>query len=89
MSRRHQERPEYEFAWFQVHADPANMGPHMRLVSEHIQEAMELLDPSSMSIRIFGTPTDDVLAQMREMAGSGVSVTVSTLSVGFDRFSSG
>ena len=73
----------------QVHADPANMGPHMRLVSEHIQEAMELLDPSSMSIRIFGTPTEDVLAQMREMAGAGVSVTVSPVSVGFDRFSSG
>lgn len=72
----------------QVHADPANMGRHMQLVGEHIKEAMDLLDASSMSIQIFGTPTDPVLAQMRDLAGSGISVTVSPASVQFDRFSS-
>jgi hypothetical protein len=71
----------------QVHANPENMARHMQLVGEHIQEAMEYLDDTSMSIRIFGTPTDVVLEQMKGLAGSGVSVTVSPAAVEFDRFS--
>ncbi|MEX0698847.1 MAG: antibiotic biosynthesis monooxygenase [Acidimicrobiia bacterium] len=70
----------------QVHADAENMAHHMQLVGERIQEAMPLLDASSMSIRIYGSAPDPFVAQMRELAGSGVSVTVSPAAVGFNRF---
>ncbi len=69
----------------QVHADADNMAYHMQLVGEHIQEAAQYLDWSSMSIRIYGSPTEGVLEQMRQIAGSGVSVTVSPAAVSFSR----
>jgi hypothetical protein len=75
-----------QFTTVQFHADAENMGFHMGLVADHIQEVMEYLDPSFMSIRIFGSPTEAVLDQMRAMAGSGVSVTVSPAVVSFNRF---
>lgn len=55
-------------------------------VEEQIREAAEYLDWSSMAIRIYGSPNEAVLEQMRQIAGSGVSVTVSPAAVGFDRF---
>lgn len=70
----------------QVHADAANMAFHMQVAGEHIRQAAEYLDWSSMRIRIYGAPSEDLLAQMRELAGSGVSVTISPLACGFDRF---
>ena len=70
----------------QVHSDADNMAFHMQLVGEHIREAAEYLDFASMTIRIYGTPSDAVLEQMRQIAGAGVSVTVSPPVVAFDRF---
>lgn len=70
----------------QVHADVDNMAYHIQLVEDHIREAAEYLDWSSMSIRIYGSPNEAVLEQMRQIAGSGVLVTVSPATVGFDRF---
>jgi UDP-N-acetylmuramoylalanine-D-glutamate ligase len=70
----------------QVHADAENMGYHMELVGEHIQEAAQYLDFASMTLQIFGSPTEAVLDQMRQLAGSGVSVTVSPAAVSFHRF---
>lgn len=69
----------------QVHSDPENMAYHMQLVGKHIREAAEYLDWSSMSIQIFGSPTEAVLEQMREIAGSGVSVKVSPAAVTVNR----
>lgn len=71
----------------QVHANADNMASHMSRVGDHIQSAMQYLDTSSMTIQIYGTPTEEVLDQMRQLAGSGVSVTVSPAAVGFNRFS--
>lgn len=70
----------------QVHAHPDNMAFHMQLVGEHISQAAEYLDFSSLSIRIYGTPTDAILNHVRQLAGSGVSVTVSPPVVAIDRF---
>lgn len=70
----------------QVHSDVDNMAYHMQLVEDHIRQAAEYLDWSSISIRIYGSPNEAVLEQMRQIAGSGVSVTVSPAAVGFDRF---
>lgn len=70
-----------EWTTVQVHADADNMAHHMDLVGDHIREAAEYLDWSSMEIRIYGRPTEAVLEQMRQIAGSGVSVTVSPANV--------
>lgn len=70
----------------QIHADPDNMAYHIQLVGEQIQNAMPLVDASSMSIHIYGSPPEALVDQMRQVAGSGVSVTVSPAAVGFDRF---
>lgn len=70
----------------QVHADAENMAFHMQLLGDHIRGAAEFLDWDSMAIRIYGTPSEEVLEQMREVAGSGLSVTISPPVLGFDRF---
>lgn len=70
----------------QVHADPDNMLFHMQLIEDHIREAAEYLDFSTMSIQIYGSPTEAVLDFIRELDGSGVNVTVNPAVVEFDRF---
>lgn len=70
----------------QVHADAENMVYHLQLVADDIDAARELLDFSSMSIRIYGSPTDAFLEQMRQLSGAGVDVTVSRATIAFDRF---
>jgi hypothetical protein len=70
----------------QVHADAENFGYHMSLVEEHVRAAHEYIDYSNTAIRILGSPTAAILDQMRQLAGSGVSVTVSPSTLGFNRF---
>jgi hypothetical protein len=70
----------------QVHADAENFGYHMSLVEDHVRAAHEYLNDANMAIRIFGSPTAAILDQMRQLAGSGVSVTVSPPTLGFNRF---
>ena len=70
----------------QVHADAENFGYHMSLVEDHVRAAHEYLEDANMAIRIFGSPTAAILDQMRQLAGSGVSVTVSPPTLGFNRF---
>jgi Antibiotic biosynthesis monooxygenase len=70
----------------QVHADAENFGYHMSLVEDHVRAAHEYLDSSNTAIRIFGSPTAEILDQMRQLAGSGVPVTVSPPTLGFNRF---
>lgn len=74
-----------ESATVQVHADADNMVTHMQLVGDHIRDAAQYLDFSTMSIRIYGAPTEAVLEQMRQLAGSGVSVTVSPAAISVNR----
>jgi hypothetical protein len=70
----------------QVHADAENFAYHMSLVEDRIRAAHEYVDYSKVAIRIFGSPTAEILEQMRQLAGSGVSVTVSPAVLGFNRF---
>jgi hypothetical protein len=70
----------------QVHADADNFGHHMSLVEDHVRAAHEYVDYANAAIRIFGSPTAAILEQMRQLAGSGVSVTVSPATLGFNRF---
>jgi hypothetical protein len=73
-------------ATVQVHADAENFGYHMSLVEDHVRAAHDYLNDANMAIRIFGSPTAAILDQMRQLAGSGVSVTVSPPTLGFNRF---
>ncbi len=75
-----------EASTVQVHAEADNFGYHMELVEDHIRAASEYLDFSSMSVQLFGSPTETILDQMRQLAGSGVPVTISPLTLGFHRF---
>lgn len=76
-----------EVTTVQVHADADNMIHHMKVASEHIDHAMrELVDPSGMRIQVYGTPSDALVDQLRQVAGSGVSVSVSPATVAFNRF---
>ncbi|MBW3663739.1 MAG: hypothetical protein KY469_11620 [Actinobacteria bacterium] len=75
-----------EASTVQVHADAENMAFHMQLIEDRIRAAGRYLDVDSYSIRIYGEPTPDLLEQMRQLAGSGVSVTVSRPVAGFSRF---
>ena len=69
----------------QIHPDADSMGFHMQLVAEHINETREYLDFTTMRIQIFGTLSGPVLEQMRQVAGSGIPVTVTAQSSGFNR----
>jgi hypothetical protein len=70
----------------QVHADAENFGYHMSVVEDHVRAAHEYVDYANAAISIFGSPTAAILDQMRQLAGSGVSVTVSPATLGFNRF---
>jgi hypothetical protein len=70
----------------QIHPDAESMRFHMQVAAEHIRErGPRNLDFSRMRIEVYGTPTEPVLALMRELAGSGVPVSVKTLASGFNR----
>lgn len=69
----------------QVHADADNMLVHMQVAGEHIRQASEFLDFSRMSIQIYGSPSDGMLEQMRQFAGTGVAVSIKDRRVGFTR----
>lgn len=82
----HHDQDASEASTVQVHADADNMAFHMQLVGDHIRRSAEYLDFSSMKIKIYGSPSEAVLDQMRQLAGSGVPVTISPAAVGFNRF---
>lgn len=70
----------------QVHADADNMLFHLELVGEHIRQAAEDLDFSTMSVQIYGSPTEAVMEHIRELAGFGIRVSVNPAVTAFDRF---
>ena len=69
----------------QVHPDADSMGFHMQLVAEHINAAREYLDFTTMRVQVYGILNEPVLEQMRQLAGSGVPVTITAQSSGFNR----
>ncbi len=70
----------------QVHADADNMAYHMEVAGDHIREAAQYLDFATMKIQVFGSPPDALVEHLREVAGSGVPVTVSRPAVAVNRF---
>jgi hypothetical protein len=67
----------------QIHPDPESMRFHMQVAAHHIRErGPRNLDFSQMRIEVYGSPTEPVLELMRELAGSGVPITIKTLAAG-------
>lgn len=69
----------------QIHPDSESLLHHMQLVADHVEGAREYLDWGSMEIHLYGSPNQAVLKQMREIAGSGVPVTIQEASAALTR----
>ena len=68
----------------QVHPDADSMAFHMQVGREHFIHAYEFLD-TTRSLQIYGTPSDALVEQMKQVAPPGVPVIVKSEFAGFDR----
>lgn len=69
----------------QVHPDAASMEFHLQLLGDKIAEAYDFLEKTE-SIQLYGAPSEALLTMMKEVAGSGVPLTVNGQHlVGFTR----
>lgn len=69
----------------QVHPDSDSMELQMKLVADVHGKWQEFIDWSTMSIELCGTPSDALLKGLRQVAGSGVPVTIKSPVDGFSR----
>jgi hypothetical protein len=69
----------------QVHPDAGSMLHHMRVLADHEHASSDYLDFTRSNSQIYGTPTEELLARIRQF---GTPVTVSTPQGGFDRLPS-
>lgn len=72
----------------QVHPDVASMEEQMQLLADVHAKWQEYVDWSTMRILVCGSLTEPLLAGMRQIAGSGVSMTIKTPLDGFTRLPS-
>jgi hypothetical protein len=73
-----------EVSVVQVHPDADSMAYHMRVGGEHFAQAYEFLDTTT-SIQIYGTPSDALVEQMKQVGEPGVPVIVKSELAGFNR----
>lgn len=73
----------------QIHPDAASMEEQMQLIGDVHAKWQEYIDWSTMRILVCGSPTETLLEGMRQIAGSGVPVTIKTPLDGFSRLPSG
>jgi hypothetical protein len=59
----------------QVHPDAASMEFHMQVLGQKISQAYAFLERTE-HIEVYGTPSDQVLELIRQLAGSGVPLSV-------------
>lgn len=72
----------------QVHPHAHSMLTHMQLVRQHIADAYTDYIDETVSIQVFGQPTDEVTAMMERLAGDGVPISINRPSHGFARLPS-
>ena len=60
----------------QVHPDADSMLFHMQVAREHISEAYQSTLDKTERIDVYGKPSDAVLEMFRQLAGSGVPLSV-------------
>jgi quinol monooxygenase YgiN len=66
----------------QVHPDPDSMLFHMQVAREHISEAYQSVLEKTQRIDVYGKLSDTVLEMIRQLAGSGVPLSVKTHHLG-------
>jgi quinol monooxygenase YgiN len=64
-----------EATFVQVYADAASMKDHEK-VHEHTERARRHFLEATTRIEVYGKPTDDVLEKAKQLAETGVAVTV-------------
>ena len=60
----------------QVHPDPDSMLFHMQVAREHIGEAYRSVLEETERIDVYGDPSDAVMETIRQLAGSGVPLSI-------------
>jgi hypothetical protein len=79
-----------EVSVVQVHPDADSMLFHMQVARDHISEAYQSTLEKTERIDIYGEPSDAVLETIRQLAGSGVPLSVKTHHLGgFTRTTAG
>jgi hypothetical protein len=71
----------------QIHPDSESMEFHMQVAGAKIGEAFEYVE--TKSVEVCGTLSDALLHHMRQVAGSGVPVSIKSSLGGFDRLRAG
>lgn len=66
----------------QVHPDPDSMLFHMQVAREHISEAYQSVLEETRRVDVYGKLSDTVLEMIRQLAGSGVPLSVKTHHLG-------
>jgi quinol monooxygenase YgiN len=74
-----------EVTMVQVHPDADSMAFHMQVAAEHFVRAYDEFLDGTKSIQIYGTPSDALLEQMKQVSSSGVPVVVKSGLAGFNR----
>ena len=69
----------------QIHPDADSMAFHMQVAAEHFVRAYDEFLDATKSIQIYGTPSDTLLEQMKQVSSSGVPVIVKSGMAGFNR----
>jgi len=71
-----------EVSVVQVHPDAASMEAHIAIVAERARAAYaETLD-ATVRIQVFGQPSEEMLAALRQQAGEGVELALHTEHLG-------
>jgi hypothetical protein len=65
-----------ELTVVQVHPDADSMVFHMQVARDHISQAYQSVLEKTRRIDVYGKPSDAVLEMIRQLAGSGVPLTV-------------
>lgn len=60
----------------QVHPDADSMEFHLTVVREQAERAYAQTLDATMSIQVYGTPSEKVLEMLKQQAGSGVTLSV-------------
>jgi hypothetical protein len=57
-----------------IHPDAESEDFHMQVAGEKLQQGYALMDTTKLAIDVYGSPSDAVLEQLRQMAESGITV---------------
>jgi quinol monooxygenase YgiN len=81
---------ETEVGIVQVHPDADSMLFHMQVARDHISEAYQSVLEKTKRIDVYGKPSDTALEMIRQLAGSGVPLSLKANHLGgFTRSSAG